>query len=188
MTENSAIRTSVFIATSIDGFIARPNGAIDWLTRPEYRLEAEDFGYQDFYDSIDCLVMGRGSMETAMGFSQWPYRGKRVVVMSSTLHRAPSALVDSIELYDGPLQQLLTRLAAEGCSHLYIDGGKTIQSFLRQGLISDLTITRIPVLIGDGIPLFGPLPDDVHLTLDSTHSYPNGFVTSTYRVSKVGPG
>ncbi len=112
-------------------------------------------------------------------------RVKRVVALSNTLTKAPDELVGKIELYSGPLPELTSKLASEGCQRLYIDGGKTIQSFINESLITDMTITTIPILLGEGLPLFGSTPHDIKLKHISTQSFSNGFVHSTYEVEHV---
>jgi len=144
--------------------------------------DTEDFGFHAFFDSVDCMVMGRNSMEMVLSFNEWPYEGKRVVVLSNTLAKAPDELAGKIEPYSGPLPELTSKLASEGCQRLYIDGGKTIQSFINESLITDMTITTIPILLGEGLPLFGPTPHDIKLKHISTQSFSNGFVHSTYEV------
>jgi dihydrofolate reductase len=174
------MKISVFIATSLDGYIARPNGSIDWLL--SFDTGGEDHGYKTFYESTDCLIIGRGCLETVMTFPEWPYEGQRVIVLSTTMAAVPSALVGKIQLYSGELRGLVKRLESEGCSHLYIDGGKLIQSFLNEGLVSELTITRIPIILGEGLPLFGKTTADIRLEHVSTRSYGNGFVQSLYKI------
>ncbi|MFK5915733.1 MAG: dihydrofolate reductase family protein [Woeseiaceae bacterium] len=177
-----AIKISVFIATSLDGFIARTSGSIDWLIAADEQDSSEDFGYQEFYDSIDCLIMGRNSMEKVIAFPEWPYHDKRVIVLSNTLVEVPAQHVDKFELYSGSLNELVKRLEVDGCENLYIDGGKTIQSFIDSNLVTDITITTIPVLLGEGLSLFGKIRQDIKLTHIETKSYPNGFVKSTYEI------
>jgi len=176
------MKVSVFIATSLDGFIARTNGSINWLIAADEQDSSEGYGYQEFYDPIDCLIMGRNSMEKVIDFPEWPYENKRVIVLSNTLVEVPAQHVDKFELYSGPLTELVKRLEVDGCENLYIDGGKTIQSFINNGLVTDITITTIPILLGDGLPLFGKIKQDIKLTHIETKSYSNGFVTSTYEI------
>ncbi|MDF2630041.1 MAG: riboflavin biosynthesis protein RibD protein [Symbiobacteriaceae bacterium] len=173
---------SVFIATSLDGFIARPDGAIDWL--PAGDGSGEDYGYQEFMDSVDTLVMGRNTYEMARSFGAWPYAGKPVVVLSTRPVAIPAEIADSVEAMSAPPDEVVRRLAARGARHLYIDGGKTIQGFLAAGLVSQMIITRVPVLLGSGLPLFGPLPQDVHLRHTETRSYADGLVQSRYAVAR----
>ena len=174
-------KCAVFIAISLDGFIARPNGAIDWLNNPAYTLDGEDYGYKTFIDSVDMLVMGRNTYELVLGFEGWPYKGKKVVVLSSGSPKIPEHLTGSVQVMGGSPAEVLTQLAQKGARHLYIDGGKTIQGFLKAGLIDEMTITQIPVLIGEGLPLFGKLQHDMHFQHLETKTYPSGFVQSKYR-------
>jgi len=173
----------VFIATSLDGFIARSNGDLDWLTGAESAPTEQDYGYREFMDTVDTIVLGRNTFELVLTFDTWPYGGKKVVVLSSRTPAIPPHLVDSVEWLSLPPQRLVERLAAQGATHLYVDGGKTVQGFLNAGLIDELVITRVPILIGTGIPLFGPLDHDVRLTHIATQQFENGFVQSRYRVA-----
>src|SRR5271168_914449 len=150
---------SVFIGTSVDGFIARPNGDLDFL--PEGG--GEPHGYDEFIASIDALVIGRNTFETVLAFPEWPYGKKRVVVLSSRPLDLSAARGAIIEQMAGTPGEIVSKLAATGAHNLYVDGGITIQRFLRAGLIQRLIITRVPVLIGQGIPLFGSLLHDVGL-------------------------
>jgi dihydrofolate reductase len=178
-----SIKASVFIATSLDGFIARANGDLDWLTGPDSASTGQDYGYQEFMDTVDTIVVGRNTFELVLTFDAWPYSGKRVVVLSSRPNAVPPHLAGDVEWLSLPPPRLVERLAARGARHLYVDGGKTIQGFLNAGLIDELTITRVPILIGTGVPLFGPLNHDVSLTHIATQQFENGFVQSKYRVA-----
>ena len=178
-------KTSVFIATSLDGFISRLDGSIDWLDRANSLVpKSEDCGYAEFMASIDVLVMGRNTFELALTFGEWPYQATPVVVLSHRALDIPDTIATSVSLSQESPSALVTRLSGQGAKHLYIDGGKTIQSFLRAGLIDELTITIIPVLIGTGRPLFGSVPYDVQLAHLSTKAYDFGFVQHRYRVVK----
>ena len=128
-----SIKASVFIATSLDGFIARSNGDLDWLTGAESASTEQDYGYQEFMDTVDTIVVGRNTFELVLTFDTWPYSGKKVVVLSSKPRAVPPHLVDSVEWLSLPPQDLVERLASQGATHLYVDGGKTIQGFLRAG-------------------------------------------------------
>jgi dihydrofolate reductase len=178
-----SIKASVFIATSLDGFIARANGDLDWLTGAESASTEQDYGYQEFMDSVDTIVLGRNTFELVLTFDTWPYSGKKVVVLSSRPKAVPTHLVDDVAWLSLPPLRLVERLAARGATHLYVDGGKTIQGFLKAGLIHELTITRVPVLIGTGVPLFGALDHDVRLAHIATRQFRNGFVQSKYRIA-----
>ncbi len=180
------MKISVYIATSVDGFIARENGDLDWLPGSDGETvpdsDNEDYGYNAFMESIDVLVMGRKTYESVISFGQWPYENKRVIVLSSTLSHLSENLPDSVELKSCPPQELALELGQSGAKHLYIDGGLTIQKFLDAGLIDEIIITTVPVLIGSGIPLFGPLHRDKKLQHIETRSYKNGFVQSKYKI------
>jgi dihydrofolate reductase len=180
-----SIKASVFIATSLDGFIARSNGDLDWLTGVQSTSTEQDYGYQEFMDTVDTIVLGRNTFELVLTFDSWPYSGKKVVVLSSRPDAVPPHLVDDVEWLSLPPQDLVERLASQGATHLYVDGGKTIQGFMNAGLIDELTITRVPIMIGTGVPLFGPLDHDVKLTHIATRQFESGFVQSKYRVAKT---
>lgn len=172
---------SVFVGASVDGFIARPDGGLDWLPADG----GEAHGYEKFIAGIDAIVIGRKTYEVVLSFGEWPYGSRRVVVLSS----APldvSSLGDGavVEQMSGEPAQIVAQLAARGIRHLYVDGGITIQRFLRAGMVDRLIVTRVPVLIGEGIPLFGPTGADIPLEHVATRSYPSGLVQSEYRVRR----
>ncbi|MBM3111386.1 dihydrofolate reductase family protein [Pseudomonas arcuscaelestis] len=171
------LKASVYIATSLDGFIARESGELDWLMVAT--TSSDDHGYAAYMASVDTLVMGRNTYEKDLTFGEWPYPHKRVVVLSSTLGAAPG-----VEVHPGPIADLVEHLRDTGAKSLYLDGGQVVQSFLREGRVDELTITRIPVLLGNGIPLFGALSKDVALQHMRSTTFENGFVQSTYRVIK----
>ena len=170
---------SVFVGTSLDGFIARPNDDLDWLPAGG----GEPHGYNEFIASVDAIVIGRNTFEKVLTFGAWPYGDKRVVVLSSRPVDLSAAGGGVVEQMAGHPAEIVSRLAASGAHNLYVDGGITIQGFLRAGLIQRLVITRVPVLIGDGIPLFGALPSDVRLRHVATRHYPSGLVQSEYHVA-----
>lgn len=169
---------SVFVGTSLDGFIARRDGTFDFLPADG----GEAHGYDEFIASVDTIVMGRNTFETVLSLGPWPYENKRVIVLSSRPIDLAAAGGANVEQMAGPPDQIVTQLAASGARHIYVDGGITIQQFLRAGLIQRLIVTRVPVLIGEGIPLFGSLPHDVRLRHITTRHYPSGLVTSEYQV------
>ena len=177
------MKASVFIATSLDGFIAREDGRIDWLPSGDPSPDAEDYGYKDFIGTVDALVMGRRTYETALSFGEWPYGEKSVVVLSSKALEIPAKIAGSVEHMSLAPAEVVQALEKRGATHLYIDGGATIQGFLKAHLIQQITITRIPVLLGSGIPLFGKLEDDIKLRHINTRHFPNGFVQSRYEIS-----
>ena len=175
----------VYIAASLDGFIARPDGDLDWLMKQP--TEGENFGYEAFMESVDGLVMGRGTYEKVLTFGDWPY-AKPVVVLSRTL--APEDLRGDLEgrvrVSNAPPKQAMDDLEAEGWKRAYVDGGRVIQSFLREGLIADVVLTRVPILLGTGIPLFGPLERDIDLKHLETRAFASGLIRSHYEVAGSG--
>ena len=169
---------SVFIGTSVDGFIARRNGSYDFL--PEGG--GEPHGYNEFMASVDTLVIGRKTFEAVLALPAWPYGGKNVVVLSSKLVDFSGVRGNTIQHMAGSPAVIVATLAAKGARHVYVDGGITIQRFLRDGLVQRLIITRVPVLIGEGIPLFGSLSRDLRLRHVGTEQYKSGLVKSEYHV------
>ena len=170
------MKASVFIGTSLDGFIARANGDFDFLDAGGN----EPHGYEEFMASVDALVMGRKTYETVLAFGVWPYEKPVFVLSTHPLAPAPSDAV--IEHLSGEPAEIVAQLAARGIGHVYVDGGITIQRFLQARLIQRLIISRVPVIIGDGIPLFGPLASDVLLKHVATRQYASGLVQSEYEV------
>ena len=170
---------SVFVGASVDGFIARSNHDLDWL--PE---NPEDHGYTEFMASVDALVIGRKTFEKVLTLGPWAYGKKRVVILSSGPVDLSAASSGVVEQMSGEPADIVSRLAARGIHNLYVDGGITIQRFLRAGLVDRLIITRVPVLIGEGIPLFGSLPHDVRLRHVSTRYFPSGLVQTEYGVAR----
>lgn len=174
------MKASVYIATSLDGFIARLNGDIDWLPTSGGPV-GEDYGYAAFMDTVDVIIMGRATYEKVLTFGDWPYK-KPVVVLSSGGLAVPSKVADSVEPMTGSPGDVVARLASRGLQHAYVDGGVTIQRFLDAGMIQRLIITRLPVLIGTGIPLFGPLSRDLKLQHVKSRTFGNGLVQSEYAI------
>jgi dihydrofolate reductase len=170
---------SIFIGTSVDGFIARPNGGLDFLPPGG----GEPHGYDEFMASVDAIVIGRKTFETVLSFADWPYGDKRVVVLSRRPVDLSAARGGVVEQMAGSPADVVSKLAASGAHNLYVDGGFTIQGFLRAGLIQRIIITRVPVLIGDGIPLFSTLQRDIRLRHVATQSYPSGLVKTEYHVA-----
>jgi len=172
------MRASVFVGASVDGFIARLNGDLDWL--PEGG--GEPHGYTEFMASVDTLIIGRKTYETVLTFDEWPYGGKRVVVLSTHPIDVSAAGAPGVLHMSGSAAEIVAQLGERGAQHAYVDGGLTIQGFLRAGLIQRLIVTRVPVLIGEGIPLFGALPRDMRLLHVATRHYPSGLVQSEYLI------
>ena len=172
------MKASVFVGTSVDGFIARRNGDFDFL--PEGG--GEPHGYDEFLASVDVLVIGRHTYEKVLTFDSWPFVGKRTVVLSSRPLEPAKFSGAVVERMSGTPAEITERLSGSGSRHAYVDGGITVQRFLRAGLIQRIIVTRVPVLIGDGIPLFGSLPADLSLRHVLTTAYPSGLVKSEYEV------
>ncbi len=171
---------SVFCGVSLDDFIARADGALDFL-EGDGTAEMGDHGYEAFVAGIDAIVMGRHSFEKVMTFDAWPYTKKVIVLSSGTVDlSAARARGADVEVMNAPPEELVAALAARGLYRLYIDGGATVQRFLRAGLINRLIVTHVPVLIGEGIPLFGPLEKDIRWKLVASRSFPGGLVRSEY--------
>ncbi|MEJ1991030.1 MAG: dihydrofolate reductase family protein [Maritimibacter sp.] len=171
----------IFMAMSLDGYVAREDFSLDWLMKQ--KTDGEDHGYEAFMDSVDGLVMGSGSFRTALTFDAWPYE-KPVVVLSKTLkpEDIPEDLRDKVSISALAPQQFMASLSEQGWKRAYIDGGKVIQSFMREGLIADMTVTVVPILIGAGKRMFGALDADIDLQLLESKSFPSGLVTSRYKV------
>lgn len=170
----------VFIAKSLDGYIAGPKGELDWLEavpNPEH----QDMGFSDFMARVDALVMGRNTFETVCSFDcDWPYT-KPVFVLSSTLNEIPKDYSDKAVLVCGDLSEVISQIHGKGFKHLYIDGGATIQSFLKADLIDELIISTIPVLLGGGTPLFGELPQMMEFEHVRSEVFLNAITQDTYR-------
>jgi dihydrofolate reductase len=174
------VRVSVFVGTSVDGFIARADGGLDFLDAGG----GGPNGYEEFVATVDAHVIGRKTYETVLGFDDWAYGTKPVFVLSSRpLAPAPAGAV--AERMSGDPDTIVAALAARGFRHLYVDGGETIQRFLRAGLVQRLVITRVPVLIGSGIPLFGALSSDIALAHVATRELGGGMVQCEYAVQRA---
>ena len=174
---------SVFLGMSVDGFIARLDGDLSWLTGGDAGGAPDDgaggdFGFSGFVGAVDALVMGRGTYEVIAPMSEWAYQGKPVHVISTTLEPGAD---DRITVH-GSLPDAVTALGEAGYRRVYVDGGRTVHAFLTAGLIGDLTLSRVPVLIGTGLTPFGELPADLRLEHVRTQAFPGGMVQTTYRV------
>ncbi|SFL10539.1 dihydrofolate reductase family protein [Geodermatophilus ruber] len=179
---------SVFLGMSVDGFIARPDGDLSWLTGGAEAGGAPDdgaggdFGFTAFVSGVDALVMGRSTYEVIAPLAEWPYQGKPVHVISTTLEPGEDARITVHPSFD----DAVAALTAAGYRRVYVDGGRTVHAFLTAGLIGDLTLSRVPVLIGAGHTPFGVLPADVPLAHERTEVFPGGMVQTTYRVLREG--
>lgn len=172
------MKASVFVGISLDGYMARTNHELDFLPPGG----GEPHGYDEFMATVDALVIGRRTFDAVLAFDPWPYGRKPVFVLSSrALPPAPAGAV--VEHLSGAPDDIVSQLAARGIQHIYVDGGITIQRFLQAGLIQRLIVTRVPVLIGSGIPLFGPLQHDIILSHVETRQYASGLVQSEYVIA-----
>lgn len=173
------MKNSVFIATSLDGRIADANGGIDWLHSIP-NPDGDDMGYGDFMSNIDAIVMGRNTFETVCSFDiEWPYNVP-VFVLSNTINEVPIKLNDKVFLVKGSITEILDHIHSKGHNRLYIDGGTTIRSFLKEDLIDEMIITTIPVLLGGGVPLFSDLPQKMYFSLAKTSTYLNTITQNHY--------
>jgi dihydrofolate reductase len=177
------MKLSVFCGVSVDGFLARPDHALDFLDAGGQ----EPHGFEEFYSSVDVIVIGRKTFEVVLTFGQWPYGKKPVVVLSSRPLDFSSLKGGVVEQMSGEPASIVAGLKARSFQHAYIDGGITIQRFLAAGVVDRLVITRVPVLIGTGIPLFGPVPHDISLHHVATRCYKGGLVQSEYQVGAAPP-
>jgi len=183
------MKCSVYIATSADGYIATLDGSVDWLHisgNSEADMGSEDMGFQSYMDSVDCMIMGRKCMDmiSSMNLSseQWPYGDICIVVLSNTIKEPPENLLGKVEMYSGSIQNLILKLENNAYKHAYIDGGSTITSFLNLKLINEMTITKAPILLGNGVPLFGKLNKPIKLIKAKSVVYPNEFIQMSYGV------
>lgn len=180
MSEKRRSKVSVFVGTSLDGFIARTNGDLDWMQGQDGET-GNDYGFGSFIARIDVIVMGRKTFEKALTFETWPYE-KPVIVLTRQNLKIPLELQKKVETMAGTPSEIVDRLAKRGLLRLYVDGGQTIQEFLNVGLVHELILSQLPILIGTGIPLFGPLQSDIRLKLVQTHAFSGGMVQTTYEV------
>ena len=184
------MKCSVYIATSVDGFIAKPDGNVDWLHTAgnlDADMGTEDMGFKSFMDSVDCMVMGRKCMEMISNMDltsdQWFYGDMKIIVLSNTIKEAPENLKGKVEMYSDGISELIDSLDKEGYKHCYIDGGTTIQSFINLKLINEIIITRTPILLGEGISLFGKTFKDIKLEKAEATAFANDFVQVKYSVN-----
>ena len=168
----------IYIATSLDGFIAREDGNIDWLMEIP-NPDNSDYGFSSFIDGIDGIIMGRNTFETVVSFNQWPYT-KPVFILSNKLNKVPDAYKEKATIVKGDIGDIVESLKKDGIERIYVDGGKTIQSFLKRNLIDELIITRVPILLGSGIPLFVEMDFETKLKLVDSEILGDNLVKSTY--------
>ncbi len=173
---------TVYVATSLDGYIADANGGLAWLSALP-NPDGSDYGFAAFLAQIDAIVMGRRTFEAVVGFGgEWPYP-KPVFVLSRTLSGVPTELEGKVEILSGSPAEVMAALGARGYERLYIDGGRTVQQFLAADRVDEMVITRVPVLLGGGVPLFGALDTPLWFEHAGTEDLGNGLTTSRYRRS-----
>ncbi|WP_440875799.1 dihydrofolate reductase family protein [Thalassotalea sp. PLHSN55] len=182
------MKCSVYIATSADGYIATLDGSVDWL-HTAGNSEADmsnnpDMGFNHFIATVDCMIMGRKCMDAISGFNltpeQWPYGDTKVYVLSNSINEPPENLRGKVEMYSGEISTLISHLETKGYKHAYIDGGTTITAFINLQLINEMTITKAPIILGKGIPLFGEINSSVKLINSEAIAFPNDFVQIKY--------
>ncbi|MDQ2686203.1 MAG: dihydrofolate reductase family protein [Thermoproteota archaeon] len=180
------VKVSVFIGTSVDGFIAREDGDIGWLDEANKMAPpGEDFGFNGFLGSVDLIIMGRKTFEQVITFDRWSYKETRMIVLTSKNIPIPKKLEKTVTTYDVPSpKQLINELSHQSVDHVYIDGGIVIQDFLSAGLVDEITVTIVPILIGKGKSFSGLLAKDLFLQHLKTTVYDFGFVQNKYKVNK----
>lgn len=185
------MKCSVYIATSADGYIATHDGTVDWL-HTSGNSEADmsnnpDMGFNEFIASVDCIIMGRKCMDVISSFNltpeQWPYGDTKIYVLSNTIKEPPEKLSDKVEMYSGDITKLIDQLERSGYKHAYIDGGTTITNFINLQLINEMTITKAPIILGKGIPLFGQLNKSIKLINSEATVFPNDFIQEKFGVN-----
>lgn len=171
----------LFLALSLDGYVARCDGSLDWLEKANERITpGVDLGFHSFLASVDVLVMGRKTFEQVLGFNEWPYNGLHVVVLTRQGINIPPNLQDTVSTLSGEPHEIVAHLSAKGYKNAYIDGAETIQRFLQAGLIDEMTLTVVPILIGQGKTLFAPLTKDIPLKLIEAKPYDFGYIQLKY--------
>jgi dihydrofolate reductase len=176
------MKTVVYLAASLDGYIADKNGGVDWLNEIP-NPDQSDFGFAEFMESVDAMVMGANTFRVVQSFGEWPYE-KPVYVASNSIREVPKGYEERISLVQGEVREILTSISDLGYERLYIDGGKLIQSFLLAGMLDELIITQIPIILGSGIPLFVEFDNSIHLEHKGTQVIGVGLVKSHYQIKK----
>ena len=169
-----APRLSVFIASSLDNYIATPDGKLDWLMAAT--VEGEDYGYNAFMDSVDALAMGRATYDFIAGLDPLPFGGRPVFVFT---HRLPAERA-GVTFWDASPVEAYEHWSRLGLGRIYVDGGFLISSFLDEGLITDMTLTKVPILLGSGRPLFHPIGRHNDFNLHDVQQFPSGLVNLSY--------
>ena len=178
-----SLKASAYFAASLDGFIAKDDGSIDWLNNATAATpNGEDYGFQSFMDTVDTLVVGRKTFEQVLTFGQWAYGDTPVVVLSHRPLSFSAEVPESVSHSSESIVALCDRLASNGVEHIYVDGGATIQGFLAAGLLNEITVTVIPAILGGGISPFSQLDTEVALTMLHAEVFDFGFVQIRYAV------
>jgi dihydrofolate reductase len=177
------VKVSIFIGTSLDGFIARENGDIDWLNNiNKIATPGEDFGFNSFLESVDIIVMGRKTFEQVITFNDWLYKDIKVIVLTSKDIEIPEKLNKTVTTSNTlSSAQLIKELSNQSINHIYVDGGTVMRDFLSEGLVDEITVTIVPILIGKGKSFSGLLPKDLYLKHLKTTVYDFGFVQNKYK-------
>ncbi|MDH5655337.1 MAG: dihydrofolate reductase family protein [Spirochaetia bacterium] len=170
------MKTNVYIASSLDGYIARTDGGLDWLSIAE--KEGEDYGFSKFFSSIDTIVMGRNTFDIVKEFKPWPYSEKQCIIYTSR----PAEVLHNEKYFSGSISELYEFIQKSGADNVYADGGRLIQGFLEHDYIDEITISIIPILLGDGIPLFGKMQKNIKLHLMESVRFETGLVQVRYRL------
>ena len=190
--QDKFMKCSIYIATSADGYIATIDGKVDWLQTAENQTKIDianhdDMGFNRFINSIDCMIMGRKCMETIANMNltskQWPYGNIPITVLSQTLKNSPQNIRNKVEIYSGEIPALIEKLTQQGYKHAYIDGGEIITAFINLKLIEEMIITQAPVLLGEGISLFGKLNQRIKLENAEATAFKNNFIQTRYCVN-----
>jgi len=190
------MKCSIFIAPSIDGFIATEDGGVHWLETAGKMLSEKEassdlmkhfnMSMPNYMKDVDCMIIGRKLMQMLSSFNltteQWSYSDTKIMVLSHTMKEPSENLKDRVEMYDGSIPELIHKLEQEGYTHAYVDGGTTITTFLNLELINEMTLTLAPVLLGSGIPLFGKLQEQINLENAKATAFPNNFIEIKYQV------
>ncbi|MCV6606792.1 MAG: dihydrofolate reductase family protein [Campylobacterales bacterium] len=175
------MKFSVYIANSLDGFIAREDGDVEWLNN--YNQEDKtDYGFDDFISTVDIIVMGRKTFDLVAAFEGWFYQDAQLVVLSNTLTEVPEHLEDKVTIYNGGIEDLIEKFDDD--FHIYVDGGSVVSQFLEKDLINEMILTTAPILLGKGIPLFSNISHEIDLDLLSSQSYSSGLIMSKYLVKR----
>jgi dihydrofolate reductase len=178
MTAGSTRRAVLYAAASLDGLVARCDHSLDWLPMP---TAGQDYGYAEFIAGVDTLVMGRKTWDVTRGLGAWPYGGKRVLVMSRTRRGSGDGPVDFVD-EPGLLGELRRLRGQTGPDVWLVGGGESLRPLFAAGLVDVIILTLVPVLLGEGLPLFLPHAGEAKWRHRATRTFPDGLVQLTYDV------